>query len=118
MNTIEKYTVRQASNLLQKGKALSTTTYTAAVYYMRKDGTIWMSHPSYNDRKFFNTLKEFRESYRDSNFYTQKRQYNPRHCAKYILEVSSYGNRKTSFWDTPKYGTKIRKEVLKEIKNQ
>ena len=111
---IQKHNINKAAKLLNQGSGVATTTYSAATYYKRNDGSIWMSHPSYNDRKFFKNISEFKSdhSYSGILFYQMEKQYNPNMVCRYIIKyTNNFGIRLTDAWNKPRYGTIMRKEA-------
>lgn len=110
----KSYNINQALKLLKEGKAICTTTYTAAVFYRKEDGTIWMNHPEHKrDRLYYKSLNAFKTFNKDSRFYAKKKQYNPYFVGKFILEEAEFNNKNVrSFWSHPHYGTKLRKQAL------
>lgn len=111
---MKTYKINKACELIKNGSFVATTTYMASTFYIKSDGSVWMNHPSYpRDRKFYKNLKEFKNFYRDSEFYEMKRQYNPKMCGRYILEESKYNNKHIyGSWSYPHYGTELRKKAM------
>ena len=111
---IKELSIKQARDILRAKGFVSTSTYTASVYYRKYNGTIWLSHPDYpRDRQYFNSLEEFVECNKDCTFYQQYRNYNPLFNGKYTVDKEGMNKGFRSPWSYPKYGSKLRERALK-----